>query len=604
MPRVKLLVVNPRKFLEPAISIGCALFGLPPPVGAVAGGTVKLLNTALDGSKKHVFDSEKMIAAMRAAALRAADRYDVDEAMRDAIAEADGAMAAHLIHCVPSYEDVIACAKAGDLADTVSRLVVDRLATHNPLFAERTDTPGGFDARAFAVDLIKSMLHAALSDKDYAQSLSVYLGIETVSGLARVEDGMAEVLAYVRAQKAGSSLTDQALRGAIARFIAIRPDAAEGEVVEAVAQFERDYRALLEQVSHISVNDNHIQSLKVAAEEALAAGDIATARQRYREAAKAATDKASEPARNAAALKAAEASAALTMLDWQSADAAWVQAAAMVMPFDVAAGEDIVWDAAERLYQFGETFGQTPALIASEPRWRALETAAAARGNAKRAASAQMSLGVMLATQGERTDGESSLALLGQAVDAFRAALTVYTKEAMPADWATAQNNLGNALSVRGQRMGGEAGLVMLGEAVDAFRAALTIYTETAMPAEWAMVQNNLGVVLRVQGEWTQGEAGLALFGQTVAAYRAALTVYTQATMPAQWSGTQNNLGIVLARQGELTEGEAGLDLLGEAVAAFRASLTVRTEAAMPYHYGVTTKNLARAEAAIAALRG
>ena len=551
MPRVKLLGVNQRKFLEPAITIGCALFGLPPPVGAVVGGSVKLLNTALDGSKKHVFDSEKMIAAMRTTALRAADRYDSDEAMRDAIAEADAAMAAHLIHCVPSRKDVVACAKAGDLADAVSRLVVDRLATHNPLFAERTNTPEGFDARAFAVDLIKTMLHAALSDKDYAQSLSLYLGIETLGVVARVEDSTDEILAWVRAQKAGSSLTDQALRGAIARFIAIRPDAAEGEVVEAVAQFERDYRALLEQVSHISVNDNHIQSLKVAAEEALAAGDIATARQRYGEAAKAATDKASEPARNAAALKAAEASAALTMLDWQSADTAWAQAAAMVMPFDLRAGESIVWDAAERLYQFGDPFGQTPVLIASEQRWRALETAATARGDAERAASAQSNLGAMLAAQGELTDGEAGLALLGEAVDAYRSALTIYTKAAMPADWAMVQNNLGNALAARGERMGGEVGLAMLGQSVDAFRAALTICTETAMPAQWAMVQNNLGAVLRVQGEWTRGDAGFALFGQTVAAYRAALTVYTQAAMPAQWARTQNNLGIVLARQGE-----------------------------------------------------
>ncbi len=596
--------MNLRKFLEPAITIGCALFGVPPPVGAVVGGSVKLLNTALDGNNKHGFDSEKMIAAMRAAALRAADRYDVDEAMRDAIAKADGAMAAHLMHCVPSREDVVACAKAGDLADTVSRLVVDRLATHSPRFAERTDAPGGFDARAFAIDLIKSMLHAALSDKDYAQSLSLYLGIETVSGIARIEDSTDEILAWVRAQKAGSTLTDQALRGAIARFIAIRPDAGEGEVVEAVAQFERDYRALLEQVSHISVNDNYIQSLKVAAEEALAAGDIATARQRYGEAAKAAADKASEPARNAAALKAAEASAALTMLDWQSADTAWAQAAAMVMPFDVAAGEVIVVDAAVRLWQFGDAFGQAPALIACAQRWRALETASTARGDAKRAASAQNNLGVILAAQGERTEGEASLALLGQAVDAFRAALTIYFETTMPADWAMTQNNLGNVLAALGQRMGGEVGLAMLGQAVDAFRATLTIYTKVAMPAEWATVQMNLGTVLRIQGEWTLGDAGFALFGQTVAAYRAALTVYTEAAMPAQWAMTQNNLGIVLARQGERTGGQAGLDLLDEAVAAFRAALTVRTEAAMPYHYGVTTKNLARAEAAIAALRG
>ena len=39
-----------------------------------------------------------------------------------------------------------------------------------------------------------------------------------------------------------------------------------------------------------------------------------------------------------------------------------------------------------------------------------------------------------------------------EAVAAFRAALEVRTREAMPADWATTQNNLGTALQLLGER--------------------------------------------------------------------------------------------------------------------------------------------------------
>ena len=50
---------------------------------------------------------------------------------------------------------------------------------------------------------------------------------------------------------------------------------------------------------------------------------------------------------------------------------------------------------------------------------------------------------------GERQSGTERLE---EAVGAFRAALTEYTPERMPLDWAMTQNNLGGALATLGER--------------------------------------------------------------------------------------------------------------------------------------------------------
>ena len=55
-------------------------------------------------------------------------------------------------------------------------------------------------------------------------------------------------------------------------------------------------------------------------------------------------------------------------------------------------------------------------------------------------------------------------------IAAFRAALTEWTRERVPLDWAMTQNNLGIALQSLGER---ESGTARLEEAVAAFRAAL-----------------------------------------------------------------------------------------------------------------------------------
>ncbi|MDZ7906600.1 MAG: tetratricopeptide repeat protein [Cypionkella sp.] len=105
---------------------------------------------------------------------------------------------------------------------------------------------------------------------------------------------------------------------------------------------------------------------------------------------------------------------------------------------------------------------------------------------------AQNNLGIILELIGQRAGDD---ALLGQARDAYTAALRVYSETATPQDWAMTQNNLGGVLQIMGQRAGDDA---LLGRARDAYTAALRVYSETDTPQDWAMTQNNLGVVLRI----------------------------------------------------------------------------------------------------------
>ena len=207
-------------------------------------------------------------------------------------------------------------------------------------------------------------------------------------------------------------------------------------------------------------------------------------------------------------------------------------------------------------------------------------------------------LGISLQEAGIRTKGADIEKFLSKAVAAYRDALTVYTKEQLPQQWATTQNNLGNVLGNQGTRTTGEAGTRLLADADAAYRDALTVYTKEQLPQNWAMTQNNLGIVLREQGIRTGGEAGTRLLAEAVAAYRDALTVYTKEQLPQQWATTQNNLGATLGDQGIRTGGEAGKALIREAIHAYELALMVRTRDALPVQWEQTMGNLALAKEA------
>jgi len=349
----------------------------------------------------------------------------------------------------------------------------------------------------------------------------------------------------------GSEIPDRAIRDAIARFIDIKPDANQVELTDAIERFEAGYRALEQQLASIAVSDNRVTSLKADAEAALAEGDLDKARAAYREAAKAARGKAAEPVRTAAELKAAEAGAHLLALDWEAADAAWTEAAAMLAPFDLDAADELAEHAGGHLEKHGELYGRAGALTAATDCYRRLVSSAEARGDEREAARLRNNLGNALGRQGEHTGGSESIRLLKQAVTAFRDVLAVRTRADMPAKWAITKSSLGNALQALGERTDGRAGLRLLDEAVAAYRDALVVRSLADMPASWARTQSNLGNALAIQGERTGGFKGIRLLDAAVTAYRDALTVHTRGDMPAVWATTQENIGLALESMAE-----------------------------------------------------
>ena len=89
------------------------------------------------------------------------------------------------------------------------------------------------------------------------------------------------------------------------------------------------------------------------------------------------------------------------------------------------------------------------------------------------------------------------------------------------------QNNLGYALRAQASASEGPARARLLGEAVAAYRSALEVRTREALPQDWAGTQNNLGIALSDQASASEGPARTRLLGEAVAAFKNAVEVFT-----------------------------------------------------------------------------
>ena len=110
----------------------------------------------------------------------------------------------------------------------------------------------------------------------------------------------------------------------------------------------------------------------------------------------------------------------------------------------------------------------------------------------------------------ERQEGPEGQRRLSEAVEAYRQALAVYTRDDLPQDWATTQNNLGTALLCLGERQWGPEGLRRLNEAVEAYHQALIDRKRDDLPQDWATTQNNLGGASR---RWASVRGGRRVCG-------------------------------------------------------------------------------------------
>jgi len=176
---------------------------------------------------------------------------------------------------------------------------------------------------------------------------------------------------------------------------------------------------------------------------------------------------------------------------------------------------------------------------------------------------------------GERADN------LELAIAAAERALEVRTREAFPQDWATTQNNLAVAYlnRIHGERADN------LELAIAAAERTLEVRTREAFPQDWATTQNNLALAYsnRIRGERANN---LEL---AIAAYERALGVYTREAFPQQWATTQNNLASAYSNR---ICGERA-DNLELAIAAAERALEVRTREAFPQDWATTQNNLA-----------
>ncbi|AVQ72910.1 hypothetical protein B5D77_17730 [Microcystis sp. MC19] len=172
---------------------------------------------------------------------------------------------------------------------------------------------------------------------------------------------------------------------------------------------------------------------------------------------------------------------------------------------------------------------------------------------------------------------------LERAIAACQEALKVRTFDAFPQDWAATQNNL--AIAYRDRIRGDKAD--NLERAITAYQEALKVFTFDAFPQDWAMTQNNLAIAYsdRIRGEKAEN------LERAIAAYQEALKVYTFEAFPQQWAMTQNNLAIAYSDRirGEKAEN------LERAIAAYQEALKVRTFDAFPQDWAMTQNNLAAA---------
>lgn len=124
---------------------------------------------------------------------------------------------------------------------------------------------------------------------------------------------------------------------------------------------------------------------------------------------------------------------------------------------------------------------------------------------------------------------------LDSAVAAFRAALQVRTRRALPQEWAETQSNLGNTFVDLAERSEGAEAKQYLASAVTAYRGALHVRTREALPQRWARTQNSMGNALFDLGKSSNGVEATGYLDQAVSAYRAALQMYARPALPRDW---------------------------------------------------------------------
>src|SRR5205823_6328759 len=116
----------------------------------------------------------------------------------------------------------------------------------------------------------------------------------------------------------------------------------------------------------------------------------------------------------------------------------------------------------------------------------------------------------------------------------------------LPQDWAATQNNLGIALRRLADRSAGPQGEQLLREAIEAYRSALSVRTRERLPQGWAATQNNLGIALNRLAVRSSGLRVVEFLDEAVEAFCSAISVPAHPETFRDRSTVHNNLCIVI----------------------------------------------------------
>ncbi|HMO76590.1 MAG TPA: hypothetical protein PKD99_15785 [Sphingopyxis sp.] len=593
------------KCLEPAAQLGCALAGAL--AGGFTGGAlagvavagIALFSRVKEHHARTGMDNEKLVADLQKSMLRSLDRWDQSQEDRDALVHADAAMARYLPTVGLTRQELAESSISTEAFPMrAATMIADRLAAHDPVFAK-----DGIERR-FAIDVVAAALDKARDDPAYAPLLTLDMVIagnrahaETHSRLQdiggrfdSVEDKLNAMMAMMQGQ---SALPDEALHAVLRRLIGIHPDAGRDTILEELQRFELDYSALKAQAAAILVNDNRIQSLKCAAEDAIAAAEFDRARTLLGEAAEAARKKATEPVRTVADLFAAQASAHLLAFDWRSASATWQSAHDVLLPFDAAKAASYREHATHRIRLFGEAAGDPGALDEGIRLAETLKQAAIDRGDDRAVAGYANDLGNVLSSKAAGLGADGGRPYLVRAIANYREAIAQFGRDGTNGNWswANSNNGLGNALKLSGEWSAHDR-IIILKEAAATFRSALEVFGQETYPNDWATVQSNLGTVLEAIGRATPGRPGNDILRQALDSYQLALVVRKRDKFPDLWAASQHNLSSALIALAERSEPQDAVAILDRSETAVRSALEIRTEAVAPARWGDSINSL------------
>lgn len=155
---------------------------------------------------------------------------------------------------------------------------------------------------------------------------------------------------------------------------------------------------------------------------------------------------------------------------------------------------------------------------------------------------------------------EEGAELYNSAIDAFKAALTVFEKDTNPVEWATAQRALGqvNANSDTYNAIEGKAlNAARLTEASNAFKAAMQVFTKEADPVSWAGLQFQLGDIYTTLH---QRQGGTLWLEKSVLAHKNVLEVLTEKDNPSVWAQVQYFIGNGLVELGAAVKNKQMLE--------------------------------------------